>query len=306
MNSECFSVFPIPWPCAVGGRRRSSGHLLNGYNNLGWSWSWTSASESTHDADSHGLTAHRDVNGIQSLSSLDAPILRRAQREDAGDEEAAQQQPGETSPKNGGVGDAGTEGRQADGVPEQKNEGEEMEDATEGAGEKEDGGGRRGRRKNRVAPEEKEGENAAAHEGGPIERAQAQGDGAPSAKGIDIEAPWNREEAVKEALANRERNEPRVPNKEVDGYSGLSGGKFPLTAPSFSADRPNLGDFGVGISLYIETLRVFSLVFFAMFLLGIPSLVLTFAANPDAVSSREGESWRESESGREIKKSEVE
>jgi hypothetical protein len=242
------------------------------------------------------------VNGIQSLSSLDAPILRRAQREDAGDEEAAQQQPGEASAqKDGGDGEVGREGRQADGVPKQKNEGEEMEDATEGAGEKEDGGGRRGRRKNRVAPEEKEGENAAVHEGGPIERAEAQGDGAPSAKGIDIEAPWNREEAVKEALANRERNEPRVPNKEVGGYSGLSGGKFPLMAPSFSAERPNLGDFGVGICLYFETLRVFSLVFFAMFLLGIPSLVLTFAANPDAVSCRERESWRESESGREIK-----
>jgi hypothetical protein len=233
------------------------------------------------------------VNGVQSLSSLDESILRRAQREDAGDEDAAQQQPEEASVlQDGGDGDAGSKGR----VPNQKQEGE---DATEGAGEKEEGGGRRGRRKNRVAPEEKEGEDAAAHEGGPIDGPEAQRDqAAPSAKGSDTEAPWNREEAVKEALANRERNEPRVPNKELDGYSGLSGGKFPLTVPGFSTERPNLGDFGVGVCLYFETLRVFSLVFFAMFLLGIPSLVLTFAANPDAVSSRERKSEREPESER--------
>jgi hypothetical protein len=43
-------------------------------------------------------------------------------------------------------------------------------------------------------------------------------------------------------------------------------------------------DLGVGISHYFELLRTMAGLFVIMFLFGIPSLIITFTANPDAVS----------------------
>ena len=49
-------------------------------------------------------------------------------------------------------------------------------------------------------------------------------------------------------------------------------------------DRWQAQDLGVGISHYFELLRTLAWIFVAMFLFGIPSLIITFVANPDAAS----------------------
>jgi len=52
--------------------------------------------------------------------------------------------------------------------------------------------------------------------------------------------------------------------------------RYPLSTPIFKKDRPSLADLGIGISLYFETVRLLSFIFLAMFILCLPSIVVTF------------------------------
>ena len=49
-----------------------------------------------------------------------------------------------------------------------------------------------------------------------------------------------------------------------------------MSTPIFKKDRPSLADLGIGISLYFETVRLLSFIFLAMFILCLPSIVVTF------------------------------
>jgi hypothetical protein len=55
-------------------------------------------------------------------------------------------------------------------------------------------------------------------------------------------------------------------------------------APTYSETKPNLGDMGIGISLYFDTVKILGWMFLLMFICGVPSIIVTFVANPEAVA----------------------
>ena len=57
----------------------------------------------------------------------------------------------------------------------------------------------------------------------------------------------------------------------------------PNTHPPTDA-QGDVQDMGVGVSHYFELLRTLALLMLGLFVLGLPSLVITFVANPDAAS----------------------
>lgn len=92
----------------------------------------------------------------------------------------------------------------------------------------------------------------------------------------------DRKAAVQEAKAYASDRQPRVMSKPgKPEYEKLEGQKYPLSCPVFDPEKPCIADLGIGVSLYFTTLKRLMVVFFLMFLLGIPSLTITFMANPN-------------------------
>lgn len=85
------------------------------------------------------------------------------------------------------------------------------------------------------------------------------------------------------ACCNYQRSRPKVISpSDLPGYQGKEGQKYSLCAPVFSDVKPSLGDMGIGISLYFDTVKLMGWAFLAMFVFGLPSIIVTFIANPDA------------------------
>jgi hypothetical protein len=83
-------------------------------------------------------------------------------------------------------------------------------------------------------------------------------------------------------------NMPVVPNKPgKPAYDERAGKSFPLSAPAFHTEKPNLADLSLGLSLYFDLLWRMSIGFFIIAVVCIPSLIITFVAVP---------SWADSES----------
>ena len=104
--------------------------------------------------------------------------------------------------------------------------------------------------------------------------------------GIIRRTKSGKELAVKVAKAYRDARAPRIQNKPgKPKYDGMAGKKFPLLCPDFALDEPNLSDISVGISLYFYTLRKLAILFFVLFIIGIPSIVVGLIANPDSYNN---------------------
>eukprot|EP00284_Hemiselmis_tepida_P009660 CAMPEP_0174918126 /NCGR_PEP_ID=MMETSP1355-20121228/2893_1 /TAXON_ID=464990 /ORGANISM="Hemiselmis tepida, Strain CCMP443" /LENGTH=558 /DNA_ID=CAMNT_0016163285 /DNA_START=155 /DNA_END=1828 /DNA_ORIENTATION=+ len=86
----------------------------------------------------------------------------------------------------------------------------------------------------------------------------------------------------------RSRHMPRIPRKNLELYKGREDQSYPLNTPIFKKDRPSLADMGIGVSLYFETVQILTYVFVGMFVVCIPSIVLSLMANPSGAPDAGG------------------